>query len=137
MVKRLSLVLLLVLLAFGAWGQAAAAAGNPLEGHEVVAELPGLVLVVTGDQVGVTWTGPLVLLIDGRPTARIQLEPAAAALPGARALPWWRGAALAGGVGALGAILGAFWGPRAAIEGAGIGMAAGGAGGLIWWIFCR
>lgn len=130
MVRRLSLVLLLAILALGAWAQATAA--NPLEGHQVSAELPGLVLIVTGDQVGATWTGPLVLIIDGRPAARIQLEPVAAALPGASALPWWRAAALAGGAGVLGAIIGALWGPLAAFDGAGVGILAGAGGGLVW-----
>lgn len=130
MVRRFALVVLLAILAFGAWGQAPAA--NPLEGHEVTAELPGLVLVVTGDQVGATWTGPLVLLIDGRPAARIQLEPATAPLPSAGALPWWRGAALAGSAGALGAVLGALLGAKASLVGAGVGIIAGAVGGLVW-----
>lgn len=70
-----------------------AAEGNPLEGHEVTAELPAGALVVGGAVAGWTWAGPLVLLIDGRPAARIELPAAAAPLPRPRLWPYLAAAA--------------------------------------------
>lgn len=134
---RRGIILALLLgqaLAIGAQDLPALPPANPLAGHQVEATLPGLVLVVTQDQVGVTWDGPLLLEVDGRPAARIALPAASTALPGARALPWWRGAALAGLGGALGALLGGFISPKAMLLGAALGAGGGASVGLVWMI---
>lgn len=70
---------------------------NPLAGHEVTATMPGLVLVLTDTQAGATWTGPLVLEVDGQPVARVTLPMASAPLPARRwgALDWLKAAGIA------------------------------------------
>ena len=79
--KRALALLLLVLLAAPLLAERAPDPPNILAGHEVTAAMPELVLVLTGDLAGVTWSGPLVLAIDGRDSARITLPAASAPLP--------------------------------------------------------
>ena len=83
--RRIGLILALVLLCVGM--AAAQAPPNILEGHEISAVLPDLVLVFTDTQAGITWAGPLVLQIDGRDSARIALPVTSSDLP---RRPWTR-----------------------------------------------
>lgn len=68
---------------------------NPLAGHQVEAKMPDAVFVFTDGRAGVTWTGPMILEIDGTPAARITLPPASADLPRTR-WTWREWMALAG-----------------------------------------
>lgn len=93
-------LLLAALLALGALACAEpAAAPDPLAGHEVMAAMPDMVLVVADNAAGVTWTAPLVISVDGRATLSVELPKASAPLPRP---PWWRlpviiaGSAIAG-----------------------------------------
>jgi hypothetical protein len=70
---------------------------NLLEGHEVDIQLPDMVLVTTDALAGITWSGPMILNIDGRPSAKITLPEVSAAFP---RRPIWPYIA-AGGLGIL------------------------------------
>lgn len=87
-----------------AWGQGAPDAGNPLAGHEVGAVMPDTVIAFTDTLVGVTYSGPVVVEVDGRPVLKITLEPASAPLPRKK----WRAAdwIVVGVIGAAAAGLG-------------------------------
>jgi hypothetical protein len=75
--------LLAVVLVLGtlAYAQEASAVPNILQGHEVTATMPDMVLVVTAARAGITWTGPLVLEVDGRLVAHVTLPMNSAKLP--------------------------------------------------------
>ena len=81
-----------------------AAEPNPLDGHEVAAIQPAPILVLTDDTAGVTWAGPVVLTIDGRPAVTVTLEPVSVPLPRRR---WGAGDYLVGaGIAVGGAAVG-------------------------------
>jgi hypothetical protein len=101
--RRALALLLVVLLAAPLLAESAPDAPNILAGHEVTAAMPELVLVVTDGLAGVTWSGPLVLAIDGRDSARIALPAASAPLPPVPRRPIWPWLAAIGG-----ALLGGF-----------------------------
>lgn len=77
--RRIGLILALVLLCAGM--AAAQAPPNILDGHEVSAAMPDMVLVVTGKKVGIAWAGPLVVQIDDKDSARIALPTVSTDLP--------------------------------------------------------
>lgn len=70
---------------------------NLLAGHEVTADMPDGVLVLEATVAGWTWTGPLIIRIDGRPSAKIVLPTARAAIPHRPIWPY----VAAGGLGLL------------------------------------
>lgn len=85
-----------------------AAEPNPLEGREVAAIQPAPVLVLTDDTAGVTWAGPVVLTIDGRPAVTVTLEPVSVPLPRRRwgVRDYLVAAGVAAGAGAAGYVAG-------------------------------
>jgi hypothetical protein len=86
------LALLLVALAIGAQD-----APNILAGHDVTTVMPDAVFVFGAGKDGVTWTGPLIIEVDGRPVAHVTLPALSAATP---RRPIWPYVA-AGGLGIL------------------------------------
>lgn len=54
---------------------------NILSGHIVESNMPDLVLIITDTEIGTAWTGPLILQIDGKDSAKIILPTAVATLP--------------------------------------------------------
>lgn len=62
---------------------------NLLAGHEVTVVMPDGVLVLEAGRAGWTWTGPAVLEIDGRPSAKIILPTASVAEPPRPTWPYW------------------------------------------------
>lgn len=96
---RRALLAVVLALACMAWGQ-----DNPLAGHEVEAILPDTVVVFTDTEVGVTYSGPVIVEVDGKPALKITLKPVSASLPRKkwRATDW----IIAGAIGAAAAGLG-------------------------------
>lgn len=88
--RRVLVLAALLCLAGLAWGQ-----DNPLAGHEIGAVLPDTVFAFTDKLVGVTYSGPVVVEIDGRAALKISLQPASTPMPRRR---WGAGDWLAAGL---------------------------------------
>jgi hypothetical protein len=54
---------------------------NILAGHDVTTVMPDAVFVFDATRAGISWTGPIILEIDGRPSAKITLPASSAVMP--------------------------------------------------------
>jgi len=91
-------------------GAPAARARNPLEGYNVSLALPALTMTLEGRKARPAWTGPAVLLLDGRPAAEAELPtPPPVVLPRQPwdGRDWLRAGKYAGLAALLGGIAGA------------------------------
>lgn len=79
--RRIGLILVFLLLFVGMMAAQDTPPPNILSGHEVTAIMPDMVVVTTKNEIGISWTGSLVLAIDGRDSATIVLPVASATLP--------------------------------------------------------